>query len=736
MTGPLLPSDPSRLAGYRLLGRLGAGGMGVVYLGRTDDGAPAAVKVIKAEYADDPEFRARFRREVEAARRVSSPWAVPVVGADPEAAEPWLATAFVPGPSLAEAVAECGPLPVRSVRVLAKMLAGALAEVHAAGLVHRDVKPGNVLLAVDGPRLIDFGIARAADDTAITSADMIVGTPGFLAPEQAEARADALGPAGDVFSLGCLLAYAATGRPPFGTGAVDALLYRTVHDDPDLEGLDEQLLVLLRPCLAKDPAERPSAAGLHGLIMEDTPSEPAGWLPPDVVRIVAETSAAMLALPDIEPTVAEPPATAEASPSRRRFLVAGAAGAVLVAGGGAAAVWAALRDDGDGDGKASGAGTGGSREWIVGLQADLSGPAKALGQAQERGARLAVEQFNARKDKPFTLTLKTADDRGDANRAGAVARAFIEDKDVLAVLGPTSDTPARAVLAVYDEALLPLISVSAGASILSTVENRSFLHARPNNLEATASITMLLTVGGTALGAQYAAGPAAGGPSRRPGLLLDRSAGDYAWESVGSVNAVVRNAGLTPYPRVVPAGTDAFRPIVTDMLAAGSDAFVYGGYAPGAAAFARALTAAGFDGPVYTPGAALTTEFLQASDEAGDGWLITATCVDPTGLPAAADFTAAHRKRFGSAPAYFAAEAYDVVNLIADGLRKAGKRPTRAELIKSLRATVYQGVTKAFAFTPDTGSFVAPASGAVFGYRVDGGRFRFLGPASVPSASS
>ncbi|MFD6345213.1 protein kinase, partial [Streptomyces roseolus] len=275
---PLLPADPSGIAGYRLLGRLGAGGMGVVYLGRTDAGELAAVKVTLADRAERADFRARFRREVEAARRVVSPWAVPVLGADPDAPEPWLATAFVPGPSLGEAIAAHGPLPGRSLRVLGGAVARALAAVHAAGLVHRDVKPGNVLLAVDGPRLIDFGIARAADpdgETALTGTDMVVGTPGFLAPEQAEARTGAIGPASDVFAFGCLLAYAATGRPPFGTGAVDALMYRTVHDEPDLAGVPAGLLPLLRECLAKDPAARPTAEQLAARLVVDTPGTAA-----------------------------------------------------------------------------------------------------------------------------------------------------------------------------------------------------------------------------------------------------------------------------------------------------------------------------------------------------------------------------------------------------------------------------------------------------------------------------
>lgn len=189
----LLPADPSQLGGHRLLGRLGAGGMGVVYLARTEAGELAAVKVIQPEFAGQAEFRARFRREAASAQSVDSPWVVRVLDADTEAAAPWLATAFVPGPSLAEAVPECGTLPPRVVRVLGKVLARALEAVHGTGLVHRDVKPGNVLLALDGPRLIDFGIAKDAGVTALTAHDAIVGTPGYLSPEQARARDTARG---------------------------------------------------------------------------------------------------------------------------------------------------------------------------------------------------------------------------------------------------------------------------------------------------------------------------------------------------------------------------------------------------------------------------------------------------------------------------------------------------------------------------------------------------------------
>ncbi|MFJ7157163.1 ABC transporter substrate-binding protein [Streptomyces sp. NPDC101118] len=274
---PLRAGDPSSVGGHRLLGRLGAGGMGTVYLARSPGGALVALKVIAAGHAADPEFRRRFRREVAVARGLRGRWLVPVVAADPEAREPWLATVYVPGPSLAEAVAAYGPLPPATVRVLGARLAAALAEVHAAGLVHRDVKPGNVLLAPDGPRLIDFGVARGLDATALTAAGAVVGTPGYLSPEQARAGGPAeVGPPGDVFALGCLLVFASTGRGPFGGGNPAAVVFRTVHEEPELAGVPAALVPLVRTCLAKDPALRPSARELCRALGGEEDGEASG----------------------------------------------------------------------------------------------------------------------------------------------------------------------------------------------------------------------------------------------------------------------------------------------------------------------------------------------------------------------------------------------------------------------------------------------------------------------------
>ena len=272
---PLGDDEPTVVGPYRLLGRLGSGGMGRVYLGRSAGGRTVAVKIVHPHFALDEEFRARFRREVDAARRVGGAWTAPVLDADPEASVPWVATAYAAGPSLSAAVADGGPLPTATVRALGAGLAEALTAVHELGLVHRDVKPSNVLLTLDGPLLIDFGIARATDGTAsLTSTGVSVGSPGYMAPEQILGKG-ATG-ASDVFSLGAVLAYAATGESPFPGDSSAALLYKVVHEEPQLGDMDGELRELARACLAKDPAARP------------TPGEVARWLAPDgAARLVA-----------------------------------------------------------------------------------------------------------------------------------------------------------------------------------------------------------------------------------------------------------------------------------------------------------------------------------------------------------------------------------------------------------------------------------------------------------------
>ncbi|MEV5508975.1 serine/threonine-protein kinase [Streptomyces orinoci] len=311
----LSPDDPRTLGGYRLLGRLGAGGMGRVYLARSDRGRTVAVKLVRPELAGQEEFRRRFRQEVSAARQVGGEWTAPVLDADTEAEIPWVATGYIAGPSLTQVVEEYGPLPERSVRILAAALARALESVHAAGLVHRDLKPSNVLITLDGPRVIDFGIARALDavtGSGLTRTGAPVGSPGFMSPEQVRGRP--VTPASDIFCLGSVLAFAATGLSPFGTAdsGVHALMFRIAEEEPDLDRVPESLRPLVASMLAKDPDRRPTP----GQLLERPGSREAldglrggdPWLPGALVAQLGRHAAQLLELE--EPGAPVPPSEA------------------------------------------------------------------------------------------------------------------------------------------------------------------------------------------------------------------------------------------------------------------------------------------------------------------------------------------------------------------------------------------------------------------------------------------
>ncbi|MFC5821015.1 serine/threonine protein kinase [Nonomuraea harbinensis] len=280
---PLGQHDPVVMGPYRLVGRLGAGGMGVVFAGVDSAGRRAAVKVIHAELAHDDEFRVRFRREIDLLRRVRARCMVQVLGADAEAEQPWLATEYVPGPTLAQRVEQNGPLSEQEIVGLAGGLGEALRAMHTVGVVHRDLKPSNVILSPTGPRLIDMGIARAMDETSVTRTGVLVGSPGWISPE--EYRGSDVGPAADVYGWALLVLFAATGRPPFGTGRPEVLAMRVLADTPDVEAVPEPLKDLARRSLAKQPSERPSAEDVLNALVQGWRESAVGQTAGDVTLV-------------------------------------------------------------------------------------------------------------------------------------------------------------------------------------------------------------------------------------------------------------------------------------------------------------------------------------------------------------------------------------------------------------------------------------------------------------------
>jgi serine/threonine protein kinase len=342
---PLEPNDPQELGGYPLLGRIGAGGMGVVYLAETRTGRKLALKAILKEFVQDPEFRTRFRREAAAAMKVRGRFLATLIDADPDGEQPWLAIEYVEGPALTAVVQAQGPLSEPDVRQMLAGVAEALRAVHAVGIVHRDLKPSNILLGDEGPFVIDFGIAQASDSTALTRTGLKVGTPAFMAPEQI--RGSVATPAADVWALGAVALYAASGQRAFGEGDTTVVYYRVVHEEPDLSSCPAWLLPLVRACLSKDPEARPNIqevldflAGTPADLRTATtkivpgPDVPDGP-PDDDATALRDDDATVLKVPQ-QQTSAEPTPEPEA-PARRRlsrpltWIVAAAA--VLVVGG-------------------------------------------------------------------------------------------------------------------------------------------------------------------------------------------------------------------------------------------------------------------------------------------------------------------------------------------------------------------------------------------------------------------
>ncbi|PVC95301.1 bifunctional serine/threonine-protein kinase/ABC transporter substrate-binding protein [Streptomyces sp. CS147] len=784
---PLTSEDPRTVGPYRTLVRLGAGGMGVVYLARSAGGALAAVKVIRAEHAADPGFRARFRREAETAARITGPWVVPVLGADTEAREPWLATAFVPGPSLAQVVAAGGPLPTVAVRELGSRLAEALVAVHEAGLIHRDVKPGNVLLALDGPRLIDFGIARHEGATALTATGAVIGTPGYLAPEQASAGP--LGPPCDVFSLGCVLVYAATGRGPFGEGGGAGALFRTVHEEPDLTGIPPGLAPLIAACLAKDPAARPTASRVRDALAgggEAAPGpagraalDPAGRVMPDPDRpdpdrpepsapsasrdpreslraasdpgespdrgesprtapvltpwqapaglpaLIAERSAAALALPDPEPLPTPTPAGDE------------------TAGGETAGHEATGKDSGPARRRVLTAGAAGA---VL-----LAGGSAAVWNAlRGRGTGAGGPPSGSGESPTYTIGLHA--DLGGPGRAAGLAHqrgALLavadhnsrKDKTFRLALRTEDDRgdPAAALRVAErlaaDPAVIAVLGPTGGVLREELVQRYGaarlanvVVAAGSSTVESGTGLHLCVT---RPLDDMLTPGLISHLARTTPAgrILLVEDAADPGL--AGEVGRAFREAaptGATLLEHPLVRGDAGFGAVARKAVTGRADAVVLGGGdASRAARLATALTGEGFTGARVAAGPALGPAFLDGAGDAADGWVFAEAYADPAALPAARGFTAAHRERFGAPPATWAAEAYDAVGLIA---RAAGTTSASGEVRSGIGGrivrTEHRGIVRTLAFTASTRRTRMPDG--IFLYRIEQGRPRFLGP--------
>lgn len=543
-----------------------------------------------------------------------------------------------------------------------------------------------------------------------------------------------------MFSLGCVLAYAATGRAPFGSGAVDALLYRAVHDPADLEGVPAGLLEVLGRCLEKDPARRPDAEELVRELAADSDAQDAEaseWLPEPVTRLIAERSAAALTLPDIEHTLAPSDAPPDSGPTepethetretsdspepqdadpagRRRFLLL-AGGAVVLAAGAGATWWAVARDNDSADDSPVATASPRRPVHTVALHGDLTGPQRETGKAQERGLRLAVAEFNARDDAPFTVKVRVVDDAGDPTASARLAAELTDDPAVLAVVGPTTDATAQAALAKYDTGLLPVVAVSPGGISLVIQGFRSFLLGRLPDSVLPIYVSNYLR--GTAR-------------SRKVGIVLDRPAGNYGSDLVSSLSNTLNSVQQPSVPEVVSAMRRDFGVSVDALLSAGADSVFFAGLPDRGALIAETLRKRAFKGARVSGPALLDGRFLTQAQEAAEGWAMVAPVIDATRKPEAQKFAAAYRERWQEAPPRYAAEAYDVTGMLLKALAGLpAKDRTREKLLAAVRAGKYEGITKAFAFEA-TGMMVIDGTGG-FLWRVEQGDFVYGGPAPL-----
>jgi serine/threonine protein kinase len=633
---PLATTDPRRVGPYRVIGRLGAGAMGRVYLARRSGSHElVALKLIRPEYADIPEFRRRFTREIKAIEHIRSPFTTALLDSNLTAEQPWMVTSLVRGPSLQQVIDDGGVWPEDAVWGLAEGVAQGLRAVHAVGVVHRDLKPSNILLDKDGPRVIDFGIARARDASQLTATMHRPGTPAFMAPEQALGQD--VGPAADVFALGAILAYATTGRTPFGEGTSDAMLFRVIHQPPDLTGITGGLRQLIADCLAKNPAERPSVDQIIQRCRAHTAGQP--WLRPAV----------------------QPPSGGKTSGRWHVPSLITASLALLIAAG-SLGIQLLPRADVDAHVSTSPTTTPPSFgpttpsigpttpncQLKIGFMGGLSGSNVSVVKPMHDAVERAIREYG-QGSHTCTVTLTDYDTQGDGAKATTKAQTAAGNAKVVAIIGPTFSNEARSALPVFNDAGMAALTPSATAPDLNANGYKTFFRG---------------------VGTDTVQGRAAGRYLRdvmraQPVFVIDDGSA-YGIRLASEIKQVLGSA-VSGTDTVQQRQTD-FTTTIAKAKASGAKAIYYGGDSAEAARLIRQLRDAGMTATFMGPDGILDSTVLSIASTSGAGVLATCPCPKPTGS-------------FASSSRYEAV-AYDLAKIVLEGI-DAGNT-TRSTMLQFL----------------------------------------------------
>ncbi|MQY03299.1 bifunctional serine/threonine-protein kinase/ABC transporter substrate-binding protein [Actinomadura macrotermitis] len=711
MADRLLPEDPEQVGPYALTGRLGEGGQGAVYEGRAPDGRRVAVKILHARLSRSAEARARFVRELEVAERVSGFCTAQVLDADIDGDTPYIVSEFVDGPSLIRLVREEGPLDEGSLMRLALGTATALAAIHRAGIVHRDFKPPNVLVGPGGPRVIDFGIARALDSEALTMTSQVVGTPAYMAPEQLAGTA--VGPAADMFAWAGTLLFAATGRLPFEGDSIPAIIHRILKSEADVSALPGPLAALVAACLAKDPARRPTSADAVGRLLAMIGADPGTADP------LAHGHTLVLGRQGVFGKSLFNRVPSQLGSRRRRLVLAGAAAlgltgaavtalaAVAVIAVVAAAVFVVPRFLTDSPGAAA----SGARGTVkIAYMGPITGDLAAFGEPMLAGVRFAVDEYN-REGRPLKAELVALDTHSTPEGAEPVAQAAVA-QNTAAVIGPTLTGETMKAMPILEKARIPAVSPAAAGGNLSR-NGWKYWH-------------------GTVPNSRVAAG-ALGDLALRTGAKKALAIGDDSDEGRTDANyfkAALEARGATVTTASLKEGETALVPKMR-----GADTVFVGGLATTAGRLIKAARTAGITARFYLSDLALDPALAkEAGPQAAEGTLLTCSCLQPGSsggaVPAYAAFAARYAKAHdGKEPAIYTAEAYDAAKAVLEALRKGAR--TSAQIEACLAKVDIPGVTQRLRFT-DTGELT---EGVSYAYQVHDGQLTLLGDSTKAKVS-